>query len=83
MQTNCRLILKLAPLAAVASSASAQARFPSGPATRDRLLGQGAEVVPGSPEQFRCFVRAEMTKSAAVIKRAGIKPDRAERPSTW
>jgi tripartite-type tricarboxylate transporter receptor subunit TctC len=47
----------------------------SDPATRERLLGQGAEVAPGTPEQFGSFVRGEMTKWAAVIKRAGIKPD--------
>lgn len=44
-------------------------------ATRARLLGQGAEVAPGTPEQFGSFVNSEMTKWAAVIKRAGIKPD--------
>jgi tripartite-type tricarboxylate transporter receptor subunit TctC len=47
----------------------------SDPATKERLLGQGAEVSPGTPEQFGGFVRGEMTKWAAVIKRAGIKPD--------
>jgi len=47
----------------------------SDPATKERLLGQGAEVSPGTPEQFGTFVRGEMTKWAAVIKRAGIKPD--------
>ena len=44
-------------------------------ATRERLLGQGAEVGPGTPEQFGSFVKSGMTKWAAVIKRAGIKPD--------
>ena len=44
-------------------------------ATRERLLGQGAEVKPGTPEQFGSFVKSEMSKWAAVIKRAGIKPD--------
>ena len=44
-------------------------------AVKDRLLGQGAEVSPGTPEQFGTFVKNEMTKWAAVIKRAGIKPD--------
>jgi len=44
-------------------------------ATRERLLGQGVEVNPGTPEQFGSFVKSEMTKWAAVIKRAGIKPD--------
>ena len=44
-------------------------------ATKERLLGQGAEVSPGTPEQFGAFVKGEMSKWAAVIKRAGIKPD--------
>ena len=47
----------------------------SDPAVKERLLGQGAEVSPGTPEQFGAFVKSEMTKWAAVIKRAGIKPD--------
>lgn len=42
---------------------------------KERLLGQGAEVAPGTPEQFGAFVKTEMAKWAAVIKRAGIKPD--------
>ncbi len=44
-------------------------------AVKERLLGQGAEVAPGTPEQFGAFVKSEMAKWAAVIKRAGIKPD--------
>ncbi len=51
------------------------ARAFSDPAVKERLLGQGAEVAPGSPEQFGAFVKAELAKWAAVIKRAGIKPD--------
>ena len=47
----------------------------SDPAVRERLLGQGAEVAPGTPEQFGAFVKTELVKWAAVIKRAGIKPD--------
>lgn len=35
----------------------------------------GAATVPGTPEQFGGFVKTEMVKWAAVIKRAGIKPD--------
>ena len=47
----------------------------SDPAIKERLLGQGAEVAPGTPEQFGAFVKTELAKWAAVIKRAGIKPD--------
>ena len=34
-----------------------------------------AGVDPGTPKQFGAFVKSEMVKWAAVIKRAGIKPD--------
>jgi tripartite-type tricarboxylate transporter receptor subunit TctC len=51
------------------------ARAFSDPALKERLLGQGAEVAPGTPEQFGAFVKTELAKWAAVIKRAGIKPD--------
>jgi tripartite-type tricarboxylate transporter receptor subunit TctC len=44
-------------------------------AVKERLLGQGAEVRPGSPEQFGSFVKTEIKKWSAVIKRANIKPD--------
>ena len=79
-----RLCAHILMLAALASAASVQARFRSDPGTRERLSGQGAEVVPGSPEQFGGFVvRAKMTKWAAVIKRAAIQPDWAPQRSTW
>jgi tripartite-type tricarboxylate transporter receptor subunit TctC len=44
-------------------------------AVKERLLAQGAEVRPGSPEQFGTFVKSEIKKWSAVIKRANIKPD--------
>ncbi len=47
----------------------------SDPAVRERLLGAGAEVAPGTAEQFGAFVKTEIAKWGAVIKRAGIKPD--------
>ncbi|HPU53634.1 MAG TPA: tripartite tricarboxylate transporter substrate binding protein [Burkholderiaceae bacterium] len=47
----------------------------SDPATKDRLLGQGAEPAPGTAAEFGAFVRAEKDKWARVIKAANIKPD--------
>jgi tripartite-type tricarboxylate transporter receptor subunit TctC len=47
----------------------------SDPAVKERLLGQGAEVKPGTPEQFGSFVKGEIKKWSAVIKRANIKAD--------
>jgi tripartite-type tricarboxylate transporter receptor subunit TctC len=40
---------------------------------RERLSGQGAEPVGGSPEQFAAHVRAEVAKWAKVIKAANIR----------
>jgi tripartite-type tricarboxylate transporter receptor subunit TctC len=42
---------------------------------RDKLQGQGAEPMPGSPERFAEFMRAEMQKWAPVVKQAGVKLD--------
>lgn len=44
------------------------------PALKKRLTDDGAEVAPSaSPEAFREFIRAEMSKWATVIKTAGIE----------
>jgi tripartite-type tricarboxylate transporter receptor subunit TctC len=42
---------------------------------RDKLLAQGAEPMPGTPEAFGAFMQAEMAKWAPVVKRAGVKLD--------
>jgi tripartite-type tricarboxylate transporter receptor subunit TctC len=42
---------------------------------RERLLAQGAEPQPGSPEAFAAFMREEMAKWAPVVKQAGVKLD--------
>ena len=42
---------------------------------REKLLAQGADPMPGSPEAFAAFMREEMAKWAPVVKQAGIKLD--------
>jgi len=42
---------------------------------RDKLLAQGAEPMPGTPEAFGAFMQAEMAKWAPVVKQAGVKLD--------
>jgi len=42
---------------------------------RDKLLAQGAEPMPGTPEAFGAFIQAEMAKWAPVVKQAGVKLD--------
>jgi tripartite-type tricarboxylate transporter receptor subunit TctC len=41
----------------------------------EKLLAQGAEPMPGSPEAFGSFMREESAKWAPVVKQAGVKLD--------
>lgn len=43
--------------------------------TRDTLIKRRLDPLGGSPEEFGEFLRAEITRSAQVIREAGIKPD--------
>lgn len=45
------------------------------PATRQKLLDAGANVVPLSTEQFAAFVQAERAKYERIIRETGVKPD--------
>ncbi len=45
------------------------------PDFRERLAANGAEPAGGTPEQFARVIERETAKYAAVIKRAGIKPE--------
>jgi len=45
------------------------------PAAMERLSGDAAEVVGGTPEQFAQFIAAEQARWKTVIARANIKPD--------
>jgi tripartite-type tricarboxylate transporter receptor subunit TctC len=42
------------------------------PQFQNMLAGFGAEIVGGSPQQFRSFVAAERTKWASLIKKRGL-----------
>ena len=44
------------------------------PPLYDRLTGEGAQVVAGTPEQFADFIRTEVPNIAEVLQRAGIRP---------
>jgi len=43
--------------------------------TRERLAGLGADPVGNTPEEFRVYIRDELTKWVKVIKAAGIKEE--------
>ncbi|HZQ71295.1 MAG TPA: tripartite tricarboxylate transporter substrate binding protein [Burkholderiales bacterium] len=45
------------------------------PEVKERLLGQGADPSPQSPEAFAQFMQQEMAKWAPVVKQAGVKLD--------
>ena len=45
------------------------------PDMREKLIAQGAEPAPTTPEQFAAFVKSEITKYAKIIKEAGIKAE--------
>jgi tripartite-type tricarboxylate transporter receptor subunit TctC len=45
------------------------------PEVREKLLAQGAEPMPGTPEAFASFMQEEMAKWAPVVKQAGVKLD--------
>lgn len=45
------------------------------PEIRDTLSNAGAEPVASTPEQFGEFIRIEIVKWGAAVKRAGITPD--------
>ena len=42
---------------------------------RERLLGQGAEPLANSPEEFGAVLRDEIARWAKVAKSAGIRPE--------
>ncbi|MBC5768216.1 tripartite tricarboxylate transporter substrate binding protein [Ramlibacter albus] len=41
----------------------------------EHLRNDGADVVGGTPEQFRAFLKAEIDRWGPVVKAAGIKPN--------
>jgi tripartite-type tricarboxylate transporter receptor subunit TctC len=43
------------------------------PDMKERLTTMGAEAVGNSPDEFRAFVKAEISKWARVVKEAGLK----------
>ncbi|HJT61994.1 MAG TPA: tripartite tricarboxylate transporter substrate binding protein [Burkholderiales bacterium] len=51
------------------------ARALGSPEVREKLLAQGAEPMPGTPETFASFMQEEMAKWAPVVKQAGVKLD--------
>jgi tripartite-type tricarboxylate transporter receptor subunit TctC len=51
------------------------AKILNSPEMREKLVAQGAEPAPTSPEQFAAFVKSEMVKYARIVKASGAKVD--------
>jgi tripartite-type tricarboxylate transporter receptor subunit TctC len=51
------------------------ARVLNVPATREKLIGMGVDLVLDTPEQFREYLRSEIARYAKVIRDAGIKAE--------
>jgi tripartite-type tricarboxylate transporter receptor subunit TctC len=51
------------------------ARILKTPDMRERFAVQGLEAAPGTPDEFRAYIAAEVAKWTKVIKQAGIVPD--------
>ncbi len=49
------------------------AKIARNPKMKERLAGQGLELVGNSPEEFDAFIRAEVAKWGEVLRRAGLK----------
>lgn len=42
---------------------------------KEKLARQNAEVAPGTPQQLRAFLKADLAKYAKIVKDAGINPE--------
>jgi tripartite-type tricarboxylate transporter receptor subunit TctC len=51
------------------------AKILNSPEMREKLVAQGAEPAPTTPEQFAAFVRSEIPKYAKIVKASGAKVD--------
>ena len=63
------------PKEIVQTLATAIAKAARAPDIKQKLLDQGAEPAPSTPEEFAAIIKDEVPKWAEVIKAAGIKPE--------
>ena len=63
------------PPAVVAKLEKAMAEVLAMPDVKKRLTEMGAIVSPLNGKQFGDYIRAEMTKWAAIVEKAGVKPE--------
>jgi tripartite-type tricarboxylate transporter receptor subunit TctC len=47
------------------------------PQIQELLIAQGADPESDTPEEFAKFIRSEVTRTAMVVRAAGVKPEGA------
>lgn len=45
------------------------------PDMKDKLTGEGGDVVGSTPEEFAAYIKSELVSSAKLVKSANVKPD--------
>jgi tripartite-type tricarboxylate transporter receptor subunit TctC len=60
------------PRSAIAKLQGEVARILNTPELKERLSGEGAEVVASTPEQFAAFLKDEMAKAARIVEASGM-----------
>jgi tripartite-type tricarboxylate transporter receptor subunit TctC len=63
------------PPAAISRLNSELVRALGVPAVKEKLKTYGMDTVPGSPQAFDAFLRAEYERYGAVVREAGIKAE--------
>ena len=61
------------PAAIVARLNGDIGRALNNPEFRDKLIAQGSDPAPGTPEQFGAFIKSEIAKWAEVVRVSGAK----------
>lgn len=45
------------------------------PDMKEKLTGEGGDIVGSTPEEFAAFIKTELASSAKLVKSANVKPD--------
>lgn len=63
------------PPAVIAQLHAAALKVAAAQEFRDYVAGEGSDLVGSTPDWFAQFLKSEVTKQAALVKAAGVKPD--------
>lgn len=63
------------PSAVIAKLNAEMVRLLNVPEFKQWLMGQGAEPVGNTPQEFAAFIKAELEKYVGIVKASGMRPD--------